>query len=321
MLNWPRLLPDEIEIEVTTRCHLKCRMCEHSYWQEPGIDMTFAQFKGILDQLPTLRWIGLTGIGESFLNPDWLKMLHYVKARGACIELYDNYCLIEGEAAREMVSLGIDRIFASLDAASKPVYEALRVGSNFERVIANVEALARLKRGSHSLKPGIPLHFILNKANIHEMSDFFRLARDLAPGVAGPHDAAVQLTRMLHPFPEAADLYCELPEGFREWAEADAKKFGVALWWNLDTRAPRPPMRECAEHRQPFVFATGHVIPCCAANEANGRERQKATAMGNAFEEPLAAIWNGPGYRRLRQMLKANQVPEQCQHCCLYALP
>ena len=66
-----------MEIEVTTRCNLKCIICEHTYWDEPNRDMSFEQFKGIVDQFPKLKWIGLTGIGESFINKDFMKMLRY----------------------------------------------------------------------------------------------------------------------------------------------------------------------------------------------------------------------------------------------------
>ena len=318
MLKWPKSLPDEIEVEVTTRCHLRCRHCEHTHWAEPGIDMPFGEFKRILDQLPSLRWIGLTGIGESFLHPDFLEMLAYCKGRGAYVELYDNYCLIDSIVGKELVKLRIDRIFASLDAATASTYEALRVGAKWDKTMANVEGLVKAKRDARSLVPAMPLHYIVTQANMAEVDEFFRLARQLQPGVVGSRDAAVQLTRMLHFYPEAEGLYCEVPPEWRDWAEAEARATGINLWWNLDARSPKPPMARCTEHRQPFVFATGHVIQCCSQNEGNRREWQKRMAMGNAFEEPLADIWNGLRYRELRQLLKQGQMPEACKDCCLF---
>jgi hypothetical protein len=64
--------PKQLEVEVTTACNLRCTICEHTYWTEKPRHMTFEQFKHVVDQFPGLRWIGMTGIGSGFLNPDYL---------------------------------------------------------------------------------------------------------------------------------------------------------------------------------------------------------------------------------------------------------
>ncbi|MCK5628450.1 radical SAM protein, partial [Candidatus Bathyarchaeota archaeon] len=146
MLNWFAPYPSYIEIEVTTKCNLKCIMCEHTYWNETDRDMSFEDFKGIIDQFPRLKWIGLTGIGESFLNKDFIKMLRYVKAKNIIVELYDTFYFVDGNVAEELIDLQVDNIFASIDAATKETYEKIRVGSNFERVINNVTNIFQLKK-------------------------------------------------------------------------------------------------------------------------------------------------------------------------------
>ncbi|MFQ6118808.1 MAG: hypothetical protein ACE5KE_02860, partial [Methanosarcinales archaeon] len=62
LFPWTVPYPPSIEIEPTTRCNLRCTICEHTYWNEKGRDMSFKEFKGIVDQFPRLKWIGLTGI-------------------------------------------------------------------------------------------------------------------------------------------------------------------------------------------------------------------------------------------------------------------
>ena len=81
LLQWLAPYPRYIEIENTSSCCFRCIMCEHTYWQEPSRTMHYATFKAIVDQFPHLRWIGLTGIGESYLNPDFSRMLRYCAER------------------------------------------------------------------------------------------------------------------------------------------------------------------------------------------------------------------------------------------------
>ena len=95
LLYWLEPYPSYLEIEVTTRFPLKCVFCERTYWQEANRDMTFPEFKSIIDQFPRLKWIGLTGIGESFVNKDFLRMLRYVKEKNIFVELYDNFFLVD----------------------------------------------------------------------------------------------------------------------------------------------------------------------------------------------------------------------------------
>ncbi len=85
-----------IEIEVSTKCNLRCIMCEHTYWKEPPQDMSFQQVKSIVDQFPKLRWIAFTGIEEIFLNKDLMRMCGYLKNKWPWIhtELFDTFYFI-----------------------------------------------------------------------------------------------------------------------------------------------------------------------------------------------------------------------------------
>ncbi|MFC1511047.1 radical SAM/SPASM domain-containing protein [Candidatus Margulisiibacteriota bacterium] len=307
--------PSYIEIEVTTRCNLKCRMCEHTYWHEPNRDMSFAQFKSIVDQFPDLKWIGLTGIGESFLNKDFMSMLRYVKQKGVFVELYDPFYFINDNQALELIELGVDKIFISLDAATKEVYEANRVGSSFEKVTNNLRNFIRLKRQSKSYFPELAFHFIINKLNIREMNQYIELVHSLV-GRGG----RINFTRMLHSFPEIADLFVEVPQTVIEAAEKKGRELGIGIVWNEDVPEQKPPLKKCSEWCMPFIFVTGHVIPCCAGNEANQRDFQKKTALGNVFEKSFKDIWYSREYNNLRSSLGQNKVPAACVNCCLYNL-
>ena len=314
LLHWLEPYPPYIEIEVTTRCNLRCIMCEHTYWNEPNRDMSFEEFKGIVDQFPKLKWIGLTGIGESFINKDFMKMLRYVKSRNIFVELYDNFFLIDEKVARSLVEIGVDRILVSLDAATKETYEAIRVGSNFERVLKNVKCLFQIKEEKNTYFPQTDFHFIVTKANIHETAQYIELVHSLVDS----ERASIQFTRMLHEFREIKNLFVEIPEEIIGAAEKKAKELGIGVAWNADVPRNKPPIKKCTEWIMPFIFATGHVIPCCSGNEAGHRDFQKDHSLGNVFEQSFQDIWYGQRYKRLREMLGQGKIPLPCTNCCLY---
>lgn len=314
LLYWLEPYPTFLEVEVSTRCNLKCIMCERTYWQEENKDMTFEQFKYIIGQFPKLKWIGLTGIGESFLNKDFLKMLRYVKEKNAFVELYDNFFLVDEKTSRELIEMGIDKFYISLDAATKETYEKLRVGSNFERVINNLKNFFRLKKEMNSDFPQVAFHFVVNKLNVQEISRYI----DLAYSLGEKENLDIQFSRMLHSFKETENLFTEVPEEVIREAEQKAHDLGIKVVFNADVPKVKPAMKKCAEWTMPFIFVTGEVIPCCAGNEAGNREFQKRTALGNIFEAPFKEIWQGEKYRSLRRMLKQGKVPPPCLTCPLY---
>lgn len=306
--------PPFIEVEVTTKCHLKCRMCEHTYWSEPQVNMTFAQFKHILDQFPKLKWIGLTGIGESFMNPDFMKIISYVKSKGIYIELFDTFLFFNETNIRELIRLGLDRLVLSMDGATKETYEKLRIGSNFNKVVENIKAFVRLKSELNAHFPQLDVYFIVTKENVHEVPQYVDLAHEI--GI----DGIIRFTALLHPFEEIKGIAIDIPEEIVEEAEKRAKKYKMAVAWNKNVPPmnERRPLADCTDWIMPFIFVTGHVIPCCATNEANRREFQKFHSFGNIFQTPFKEIWHSKNYVGFRKAVHDGITPPQCVGCTGY---
>jgi len=319
LLNWLSHtltpLPSYIEVEVTTRCNLQCIICEHTYWDEPPKDMSLEQFKSIISQFP-LKWIGLTGIGESFLNKDFLDILKLVKSKDIVVELYDTFFFIDEKVAELLLSLEIDRILISLDAATKDTYEKIRVNSDFYLVVNNLKRLFELKKKKKSFFPRMAFHFIVNRMNIGEMEEYIELIASIAQG----ERADIQFTRMLHSFKEIEELYVEVPEDRIEKLKEKGKSLAITVVFGADVSAEKPPVCECIEWTMPFIFVTGDVIPCCACNEAGKRAFQKEQALGNIFEQPFKQIWNGKKYRALRNSLRRGKTLPVCRNCCVYSV-
>jgi MoaA/NifB/PqqE/SkfB family radical SAM enzyme len=314
LLQWLEPYPSYIEVEVTTRCNLKCIMCEHTYWSEPPKDMTLEEFKGIIDQFPNLKWIGLTGIGESFMNKDFLKMLEYVKSKDIIVELYDTFYFIDEETAAKLLEYGVDRILISLDAATKETYEKIRVNSDFDRVTSNLVNLFKMKKEKGAYFPKMAFHYIVNRHNLAEIP----LYLDYIKSIVQDDRVFIQFTRMLHTFKEVEDLYTEIPDELVATTRAKAQAMNITVEFNKDTLLKKPDIKECTEFIMPFIFVTGHVIPCCAGNEACQREFQHETALGNIFESRFREIWKGPRYKAFRKLIREGKIPRACNNCCIY---
>ncbi|MBF0553359.1 MAG: SPASM domain-containing protein [Nitrospirae bacterium] len=306
--------PQYLEIEVTTRCNLRCVQCEHTYWAEPAIDMSFDNFKHIIDQFPRLKWIGLTGIGESFMHRDFFNMLEYVKKKRAIVELFDTFYFIDEKTARRLIEINIENFFVSLDAATKETYEALRVGSDWKRVTENVRQFFRIKKEMGAFFPEMNFHFIINKLNCGEVTRYIELVSQLSAGV----DVTIFFSQMLHRYKETDSLYITVPGETIAGAIEAGKKYGVKITWNLDVPTDKPPMKNCIEWTMPFIFATGDIIPCCAGNEANRRDFQRETSLGNIFNQDFREIWRGQRYTNLKTLLNSGQCPPPCGNCCIY---
>jgi len=305
--------PPYLEIETTTACNLKCRICEYTYWDEPNQHMSLQRFRHIFDQFPDLKWIGLTGIGEAWTNPDFPQILEYVKKHEVYVELYDSFYFTDDEKARLQVELGVEKIFASIDAASKETYEQIRVGSDFDRVIENVVRLDKWKKRLGKYFPEICFHFIVTKDNIHECIDYLELIKSLKI------DAHfVQFTRMLHPYPQIKDMFVEIPEEKINEVTRRAEELGLQVGWNATVPQMKPPISECLAWWMPFIFVDGTVIPCCCLNEQNDRCWQRDTALGNIFEKPFREIWRGEEYSNMRRKLMEGSVPRNCSRCSIY---
>lgn len=306
--------PTYLEVEITTHCNLRCRICEHTYWNEKPQHMPIDKFKHIIDQFPKIRWIGLTGIGESFLHPDFLEIVNLVKARGAYLELYDTFYFMDENASRAMITAPCDRLLISLDAATAETYHKQRIGSNFEYVTTNLRRMFQLKKELRSEKPELEFHFIVNSLNIHEMIPFIHLAKD----IIGDDSTKVVFTRMLHYYKETEDLFVEIPEDDKTKVLEEANRIGVPVFWNADCVKHKPKCSMCSAWTMPFIFVTGEVIPCCAANEANARQRQRELSMGNIFEQDMRSIWYGGKFTELRRTLSEGKFPMACRDCCIY---
>ena len=105
--------PEELYLEVTNRCNLRCTTCPQYFGMEERFHtLTWERFVEITDQFSRLRRVVLHGIGEPLLNPELGRMIRHLKARGAYVLFNTNGLLLRGKKARDLGRTPLARILA-----------------------------------------------------------------------------------------------------------------------------------------------------------------------------------------------------------------
>jgi MoaA/NifB/PqqE/SkfB family radical SAM enzyme len=171
----------KLYIEPTTRCNLACHTCIRHCWADAPADMaaeTFARLDASMDGLPQLQRVIFTGFGEPLVHPRLLDMVETVRRRDLAVSIGTNGLLLDGETARALVQLGVDRLVVSLDGVRPATYQEIR-GPAMADVLDNIRRLNEVKRQLGSLTPALGIEFVALRSNIAELADLTALAARL----------------------------------------------------------------------------------------------------------------------------------------------
>lgn len=315
--------PFFIHIEPSTICNLNCKMCEYSYTKNKGGYISYPQFeilfnsikKGIpkLIQLifPKLVLFDLTGIGESLMNKDFLKIVKLIKNHKFTATFATNFTLINEKVAYKLINSKLDLIFISLDGATKKTYEKIRRGAKFETVINNIKNFVKLRKNLKSKKPKLTIRFLASSQNIKELTKLIELSKKI--GVKN-----ISITRM-NTSEKTKNLQVDpkLFELKKNEAIKLAKKLNIKADFGLFKKRL---IQKCKRaFNSMYITCQGGVLPCCFVNQGGEYEKiKKLYNLGNAFKQDLKLIWNSSKYRSLRKMIQKGFAPPICKNCYLF---
>jgi len=203
---WLPYLPTKLDIEPLSRCNFHCIMCPVSDWpkyQRAG-DMSFEDFKKLIDSQYGLTEIKLQGLGEPLLARDtFFQMISYARSKelwvrtvtnGSLLHLNDNY--------RRLIDADPSEVQVSIDGATKETFEKIRRGSKFERVTENCGLLNGYCKEKGLVRTR--MWTVIQKENVHEFLDFV------------PHAARMGFPRMTYA------LYLS-GWGDEKWSESNSR--------------------------------------------------------------------------------------------------
>ncbi|TMC23953.1 MAG: radical SAM protein, partial [Chloroflexi bacterium] len=163
-------LPRSIYIEPTSRCNELCQQCPRTLLsREDDRDLSFEDFRYIVDQFPELERVVLHGLGEPLLNKDLPQMIRYLKARGIYVLFNSNGILLNARRGQELIDAGLDEYRLSMDGATRETYARVRGVDAFAKIWRNIRAFIARQQEQNASKPAVSLWFTAMKENLHEL--------------------------------------------------------------------------------------------------------------------------------------------------------
>src|SRR3954447_5878461 len=149
-------MPEIVQIESTNICNAKCVFCPRDDMHRKQGIMTVDLFRKIVDECAELgiTHVRMHNYGEAFIDRRLVEKVKYAKDKGIKeVGMISNGSLITEKVARGMIEAGLDAINISVDASGKDVFESTRIGLKYDKVIANVERLVRLRAETGVRRP------------------------------------------------------------------------------------------------------------------------------------------------------------------------
>ena len=239
-----------------------------------------------------------------------------------------NGTVLSERSGRALIASGLDDLRVSFDASNEKSFREIRGKNYFARILRNVRAFRELQEREGHAKPRVSAWITGLKETIRELPAFVKLAADIgvkevylqrlvffdrdAIGKARPDQALFEaMTRE-----EAAYL---------KEAEEAARSLGVTFSASGAASEPGESLRKSKDAspwslcRRPwslmYITANGRALPCCIAPfSQHGYEHY---TLGNATQQTLREIWNGPAYREFRAALLSDNPAAACANCGL----
>jgi MoaA/NifB/PqqE/SkfB family radical SAM enzyme len=304
---------EAFQIEVTSRCALRCAMCPRAALAErwPEKDLAWPVFERIARAFPRVEHVHLQGWGEPLLHPRLFDMIEVAKAAGCRVGFTTNGMHLTPEVGRRLLASGLDLLAVSIAGAIKATHERVRLGSSFPSILENVRGFLALRAEQGLRRPKVEFMYLMLKTNIQELPE----AVDLSASLGVDELVATNLEQVVTPVHDELKIFedparREVYGNLLEEATARARRAKVAFRaYPLDLGEVA--VCEAKPHRILYLSHDGWVSPCNYVTLPGQREFARyfggrpvllsALRFGNILEQDLEAIWNQADYRAFRQ--------------------
>jgi len=299
------------QIELTTRCPLRCKMCirtESADWQFQ--DMSLEDFKKILPYLKDIETVVLEGWGESLLHKDLSQCIRLVKKEGSKVGFVTSGMGLTENRVADLIEAGLDFVGFSISGTTPETHDAIRVNSRLPEILNVIRFFNEEKLRQKLDRPKIHIVFLMVKDNIHEVPSVPSFARQT--GIE-----EVVLTNICHCINvwQEKNRVFVWESGENEYekivkqAEANARKLKIQLK-RPSLSAVDVPVCEENPLQNLYLSVDGEVSPCVylypplpSPFKRIFCEKEhwiEKVSFGNIFRDPFPAIWNRGNYEQFR---------------------
>jgi radical SAM protein with 4Fe4S-binding SPASM domain len=290
-------MPINYFVDPINICNLHCPLCPtgRGVLARPRGRMALDDLRQIIDQIaPYAYRVELYNWGEPLLHPDIFDMIEYAVHKRITVGLSSNLNRLDRNSARRLVESGLSQLVVSIDGATQESYETYRRGGSLERVLENLKLLTETRALYKRSTPFIIGRMLIGKHNERQVEAVRDIvyqagADSFATGMLyiNTHDAQ-QREDWISTDPACSPYDQAQPELENTWHCRD-------LWENM------------------VINWDGGVAPCCWLHDPQ-------FDFGNALEQTIREIWNGPYYVSARRALgkhpqQPGDVPTICHRC------
>lgn len=306
-------LPIKLDIENVSRCNFHCSMCQVSVWPKfkRAEDMTFEDFKRLIDRQYGLVEIKLQGMGEPTLGQEtFYRMIRYARSKHIWVRTVTNASLSHvNENYRKIIDAGTSEVQISIDGATKRTFERIRRGSNFERVMTNCKMINQYCRERDLRRT--KMWVVVQRDNVDELLALVDLCAEIGfPSLVyslNLTDWGQERWRVANS--EAMverEITPELVRGIMVRCRALGIRVG---FWNVTSKySTRSVQRLCPwPFERAYVSSDMRIVPCCMLANPD------VSDLGNARD--FTAQWQGDAYEEFRQAHLDGRIPKVCQGC------
>ncbi len=183
LLNKAMVEPDMLQLMVTSRCQLQCKMC--NVWKQRFQEEASAKdIKRFIDEAISMgiKTIYFTG-GEALLRKDIFELIDYAARPGIVTTINTNGGFIDKETAEKIVRSRLRNISFSIDGANPKTHNFFRGEGIFEKAMCAIEYLNYYKekygRNSEDRVLDIAMVSVIMKKNMEELLALADLARKM----------------------------------------------------------------------------------------------------------------------------------------------
>ena len=256
-------LPNLIYVEMAMACNFGCKMCPVPESQKlmdgrrPSIMKpdTFALILDAIRDKP--RYVWLTQMGELMLNKHLANYVKIAKADGHRVGFTTNGSLMTDAKAKELLDAGIDYVVFSFDGATKDTFERIRIGGNYDEVVANIRRFAAINSETRpeGKRCTVQVDMLISDLTEHEVDAFHSMWKDIA----------IPQAHLIDNWAGQLDLPAEFGE--RRVPRQDGNRYPCNLMW-----------------KTAYVSASGQAILCC-------HDYKLRSKLPRVHDKPLDLIW------------------------------
>jgi radical SAM protein with 4Fe4S-binding SPASM domain len=348
-------LPQEVSLQLTYRCNLRCTHCYQ--WNEQGFfrDFSPARQKTELDveiiesvlrtTAPTRSKLFLWG-GEPLMHTKFGQVAELLERYPRTVNMCTNGLLFKRKLD-DMLRIGENlNLLVSLDGLGED-HEALRGKGTFKRTMDNIQMMLDLKR-SGQFDGEISLSCMVSHVTVGKMYEFMEWAEEL-----GVNTVYFQFPWYISP--EVAAQMDEVYEKSFSWLKPDTGT-KQPTWHSYTYQLPAeqlPVLRDSmarlasrawrvrvryqpqleADEVEDFILGTSRPAQrrskCLAVSNrmevhADGNVSSckffPEFVVGNLYDTEVTELWQSEAFRQVRSILSANGMMPVCSKCILLYL-